>query len=152
MRTLENGRSGLTTRHGFTLIELVVVMTTIAILSTMAVPKLSGALEQARVAGAIGDIKAIEREIDEFELIMNRMPSSLAEVNRSAMRDPWGQAYGYARPGTRTDQFGVVINTDYDLYSIGSDGGTNASLTSATARDDVVRGNNGGFVGLASDY
>lgn len=131
-------------------------MAVIAILSSMATPKLTAALEQARVARAIGDIKAIELDINTFELTNNRFPTNLAEVSRSTLLDPWGNPYGYniytGPGGARKDQFNVPINDDFDLWSMGVNGVTNQALVSAAARDDIVRGNNGGFIGLASNY
>lgn len=52
----------------------------------------------------------------------------------------------------RKDRFLVPINSDFDLYSIGKDGQSAAPLTSKLSRDDIVRANNGGFVGLAWKY
>jgi general secretion pathway protein G len=44
------------------------------------------------------------------------------------------------------------LNSDFDLYSIGKDGESRQPLTAKWSRDDVVRANDGGFVGLASEY
>lgn len=52
----------------------------------------------------------------------------------------------------RKDRNLVPINSDFDLYSMGRDGQSAPPLTAKVSRDDIVRANNGGFVGLASDY
>lgn len=52
----------------------------------------------------------------------------------------------------RKDRFLVPINSDYDLYSKGKDGESVAPLTASKSRDDVVRANDGAFVGLATDF
>lgn len=44
------------------------------------------------------------------------------------------------------------INSDYDLYSMGKDGKSVSPLTGGPSRDDIVRANNGRFVGKAADY
>jgi hypothetical protein len=46
----------------------------------------------------------------------------------------------------------VPINTDFDLYSMGPDGRNSPPLTAKHSRDDIVRANNGAFIGVASDY
>ena len=46
----------------------------------------------------------------------------------------------------------VPVNSDYDLYSMGRDGKSNAPFTAKMSRDDIVRANDGQFVGLASEY
>jgi general secretion pathway protein G len=52
----------------------------------------------------------------------------------------------------RKDLALVPINTDFDLYSKGRDGATQPPLTAASSRDDIVRANDGQFIGLASGY
>jgi len=52
----------------------------------------------------------------------------------------------------RKDKSLHPLNTDYDLYSMGPDGQTAKPLTSSKSQDDIVRANNGGFVGLGKDY
>jgi general secretion pathway protein G len=44
------------------------------------------------------------------------------------------------------------INSDYDLFSVGKDGKSTAALTAKISQDDIVRANNGGYVGLVSNY
>ncbi|MBW2244968.1 MAG: prepilin-type cleavage/methylation domain-containing protein, partial [Deltaproteobacteria bacterium] len=52
----------------------------------------------------------------------------------------------------RKDRFLVPINTSFDLYSMGKDGQTRAPLNPPVSRDDVVRANDGSFIGLAERY
>ena len=72
--------------------------------------------------------------------------------------DPWGLPYEYLNLDgvpigmMRKDQALVPINSDYDLYSKGPDGASIMPLTAPMSRDDVVRANNGAFIGIASDY
>ena len=44
------------------------------------------------------------------------------------------------------------VNSDFDLYSNGPDGVTQRNFGSGEGRDDIVRANNGGFIGVAEDY
>ena len=52
----------------------------------------------------------------------------------------------------RKDKNLVPINTDYDLYSKGPDGKSVTPLTANSSRDDIIRANNGAYVGEAEDY
>jgi general secretion pathway protein G len=86
------------------------------------------------------------------------LPNTLAQAGLDGRLDPWGNPYIYlnianANPGeVRRDKNLNPVNTDFDLYSMGRDGETNTAFTAKKARDDVVRANNGGFLGLAEDY
>jgi general secretion pathway protein G len=44
------------------------------------------------------------------------------------------------------------LNSDFDLYSVGRDGLTAASLLNSKSRDDVVRARDGSFVGTAQEF
>ena len=60
---------------------------------------------------------------------------------------------GVATPTTRRrDRYMFPLNTDYDLFSLGPNGRTTVSLGESLGQDDVIRANNGGFFGTASEY
>jgi general secretion pathway protein G len=63
-----------------------------------------------------------------------------------------GQEGGGAPAQPRKDRFLVPINSDFDLYSMGKDRDTVAPLTAKKSHDDIVRANDGAFVGLASEF
>jgi general secretion pathway protein G len=148
-------------RDGFTVAELCVIMAVVATLAALAIPAYSDVMERARVIKAIADIRAMEGEIAVFESNRGRLPADLVEIGHGSLRDPWGRPYAYlnfaaAGPGARSqmrkDRFLVPLNSTYDLYSMGKDGGTQPPLTARPSLDDIVRANDGGYVGLASSY
>lgn len=144
-------------RRGFTIIELLATMSLIALLSALAVPHYSHLTERARVAKAIGDIQAMRSDI----LSQDSLPASLATINRQSLVDPWGHPYVYIRLAAangspsvsgRTDKFGNPVNSTFDLYSLGKDGGTAQSFSASASQDDVALGRDGGFIGLAQTF
>jgi len=135
-------------RAGFTLIEIMAVTAMIGALAVILVPRIQTSVERAKVARAIGDIHALEQDID----AQDTLPSDLGVIGRATLSDPWGHPYyfvpfsaGPPSGGARSDRFGVPLNTRYDLYSAGEDG------TPANS-DDVVRANDGNYIGLLSRY
>jgi general secretion pathway protein G len=44
------------------------------------------------------------------------------------------------------------LNSSYDLFSAGKDGNWVAPITAAVSQDDIIRANDGAYVGLASEY
>lgn len=137
---------------------MIIVVSMIAILIAIAVPNFFEARYKAQVAVAISDIKDIELIVMQYCTEKGVCPSSLADVGCQGRLDPWGSPYEY-RPITgdpkqkvRKDRNTHPINTDFDLYSRGRDKQTNDALTAKASHDDVIRANNGGFVGLASKY
>ena len=109
---------------------------------------------------AIGDIKAMQQAITEFEITANRYPDTLSQVGLGANVDTWGNAYVYLlhdpppekTKDARKDRFLTPVNSDYDLYSVGIAGDSQAAFTAGASHDDVVRANDGGFVGVAEDF
>lgn len=146
-------------RSGFSLLELMIAMALIATLSALVVPELIVARERARIVETSTTIAAISLDLQRYRDLNGRYPVSLAEAGLDGQLDPWGGEYRYMRiegvrgvRGLRKDRFLVPLNTDYDLYSAGLDGQTRAPLNAPVSADDVIRANNGVFVGLASDF
>ena len=46
----------------------------------------------------------------------------------------------------------MPVNSDYDLYSMGQDRGSVPAFTAKASQDDIVRANDGAYVGLASEF
>jgi general secretion pathway protein G len=114
---------------------------------------------RTKINAAIGDISKIALAIQRYDLQHEGLPSDLAAVGFGDALDPWGNRYFYlsfdglkGHGAQRKDKNLVPINTQYDLYSAGADGKTKGPLTARDSRDDIIRANDGGFVGLASDY
>lgn len=150
-------------RAGFTLIELMIAVAIIGVLGSLAGMQYLDYIERVRVARAILEIDALQSELDGLLMDGGAPPANLAAAGITVPDDPWGTPYRYLplrdaagrsinRGAARKDRFLVPINTDYDLYSMGPDGVTTAPLTSARGRDDVVRANDGAFIGPAERY
>ena len=142
-----------------TLVEVVVALGLVALLATFSLPLFQGWRDQGKVKKAQDDIIAASAVIDTFLLDNNRLPTSLAAVGRGNLREPWCRAcqYTYLMDGNgngkaRKDHSLVPLNTDYDLYSKGRDGSSAGPLTAKASRDDILRANNGRFVGPADRY
>lgn len=154
---------------GWTLVELVIAMAIIATLAGIGIPLYTDTAERARIIKAVADIRVLEGDLGVFEANNGRLPDSLDEIGRGTFRDPWGKVYEYLNFSTlsnggkgggkgggkskmRKDRFLVPLNSTYDLYSQGKDGESEAPLTAKESWDDVVRANDGGYIGLASAY
>lgn len=73
--------------RGFTLIEMLVVMTLIALLLTLAVPRYFSALEQGRLNVQRQNIATLRDAIDKFNADQGRYPETLEElVTRKYLR------------------------------------------------------------------
>jgi len=144
-------------RRGFTVIELLSVMAIMGILAALAIPALQQMKSKANTAKAIGDINAIQLELMAIEADGRPLPADLSSIGWAGALDPWGHPYQYlviaTNPGAaRRDRFLVPINSTFDLYSVGPDGVTASPLTSGPGRDDIVRANDGGFIGPATSF
>ncbi len=120
--------------HGFTLVEVMVVMVIIGLLATFVVINVLPSQDKAMVQKAKGDIRLLEQALEMYRLDMLDYPDE--QVGLSALRtlpagannqdryrqggyvkflpqDPWGRDYLYRYPG----EHGVI-----DIFSYGQDG------------------------------
>ncbi len=126
-------------RKGFTLLEVLVVLVILGGLAAIVAPKIIGHIEESKVTDAKIQIRNLETGLKSYYLDNGFYPSTdqglqalveppttgripqhfrkggYLEQNR-VPKDPWGNPYVYASPG----QHG-----DYDLLSLGPDGGQN---------------------------
>jgi general secretion pathway protein G len=156
MRQVDRGRSA----RGFTLVELAIAIAIIGVLAALTLNQYLAYIDRVRVVRAVVELKDISSQLDPISFEGGALPNTLASVGLGSHLDPWGRAYVYlkirgnpaALGRSRRDQFLVPINSDYDLYSRGKDGLTNVVITNPTSLDDVIRGNDGAFLGLAAKY
>ncbi len=153
---------GLRNCNGLTLIELLITISIVATLAGIAAPIFGTYIDKARSQKAVSDIRTtLQAGITLYEFANDMLPVSLADINRGGILDPWGRTYEYlnfaaAGPSSnglaRKDRFLVPLNSDYDLYSMGPDGQTSEPFTAKAARDDIVRANDGGYIGTVANY
>ncbi len=142
----------------FTLIEVMIAVAILGITAAIAIPIYTQYKVKLNNAIAVKDIVNIQVAVESYYQAKDVYPNSLTDVNMGLLLDPWSAPYVYLNLDgapigqVRKDQALVPINSDYDLYSMGPDGASVAPLTAAASRDDIVRGNNGGFIGVAADY
>ncbi len=122
--------------HGFTLIELMVVIVILGILAGLIIPRIMGRPEEARRMKARVQMESIETSLRLYKLDNGIYPSTeqglqalieaptVGDLPRAwrkggylekgqVPKDPWGYEYVYLSPG---------LHGDYDLVSYGADG------------------------------
>lgn len=166
---MRGARCSGVTGLGFSIIEVLIVIAIFSILVSLASPAYENYRNRQDYEAAKQDILTIQGLIERYYLLNNHFPESLEQVNAAAMRDPWGKAYYYlniagydkqrhdadasdADAKMRRDKKLKPVNSDYDLYSSGKDHSTRAAFSAEVSRDDIVRCNNGGYIGLAGEY
>ncbi|MEE9447082.1 MAG: type II secretion system major pseudopilin GspG [Arenicellales bacterium] len=110
-------------QSGFTLIEIMVVVVIIGMLATMILPKVLGRQDEAFIAKAKSDIRAISSSVKLYKLDNFKYPSALSELVSGGAKgrgyldkvpkDPWGKEYQYTSSGS---------HLDFDVWSMGADG------------------------------
>jgi general secretion pathway protein G len=119
--------------HGFTLIEILVVIVILGILAGLIVPRVMDRPDQARAVAAKSDVAAIMNALKLYKLDNGTYPS--AEQGLQALvkrpetgdvprnwkaggylerlpKDPWGSDYQYLNPG---------LHGEVDVISLGAD-------------------------------
>jgi len=144
--------------RGFTLIELMLIVTLIGILAAVAMPFYRGYKERVRTTPAVHDVTAMAAAVFTYWETNRAWPSSLADVGLAGKVDPWGNPYVYydiadnGKGGARKDHALNPLNTDFDLYSKGPDGASQSQITQQDSLDDVLRAGNGSFIGVAASF
>ena len=121
--------------RGFTLIEIMVVITILGVLAALIVPRVVGRTDDAKIAAAKQDIASIMQALKLYRLDNGRypttdqglqalitrpttepMPSNRKQggyLERSTVpSDPWGEPYKFLNPGVRGE---------IDVFSLGRD-------------------------------
>ena len=114
--------AGLRNEKGFTLLEIMIVITIIAIMGALIAPKFMDMPKKANVTAAKTQMQNFGMALDRYMLEKNHYPSTdegLQSLVQEGMikkvpNDPWGNPYIYRSPG-ETDP-------DYEILSYGADG------------------------------
>jgi general secretion pathway protein G len=113
-------------RRGITLIEMLVVLTIIALFAALVAPKLLSKSDTARVTAARAQINAFSTALGAYKLDTGLYPST--EMGLQALRtrpqnlpqwqgpylpqdipvDPWGHPYVYKYPGEHGDEPDII--------------------------------------------
>jgi len=122
--------------HGFSLIEVMVVIAILGLLASLILPNVLGSADQANRQKARADIVALENALAQYRLDNGTFPTTEqgldALINEPTIEprprnyrrggyiqrlplDPWGNEYLLLSPG----EFG-----DFDVFSAGPDGQT----------------------------
>jgi len=134
--------------QGFTLVEMLVVITIIGLIMGLVGPRVLNYLSESKVKAARIQMQSLASALDLFNLDAGRYPSSsegLAALIRrtpgiagwngpylkggNVPNDPWNHPYIYRAPGGRGA---------YDIVSLGSDGQEGGSGTAADISLDGV--------------
>jgi general secretion pathway protein G len=130
---------------GFTLVEILVVITIIGLIMALVGPRVLNYLGESKSKAAKIQIESFSSALDLYYLDLGRYPTSnegLTALTRSnnlpgwngpylrggvVPNDPWGHGYIYRSPGE---------HAPFDITSLGSDGQEGGSGTAA----DIVSG------------
>ncbi|MDI1262945.1 MAG: type II secretion system major pseudopilin GspG [bacterium] len=144
--TIRSARRRRRSEAGFTLVEILVVITIIGLIMALVGPRVLNYLGDSKAKAAKIQIESFSSALDLYYLDLGRYPSSnegLTALTRGnnapgwngpylrgglVPNDPWGHAYVYRSPGQ---------GSPYDIISLGSDGqeggsGTAADIASGT--------------------
>lgn len=120
------------TKKGFTLMEMMLVLAIIAVIVGIAVQGIMGAGEQGDLTKAQITVSSLETKLTQFKLNALRFPTQgeglealvkkpgglnkpwIQGMTADNLIDPWGETYQYRNPAKRS-------NKPYDVFSKGPD-------------------------------
>ena len=156
--------------RAFTLVELVFVVAIVALLISVAMPSFEESKRKQIIAQCESQIVVLSQRLEKYKGINYGYPNSLAELGAEE-EDCYGNPFQYlnldnfddkgmytgpadAKGPTkpRKDKNLKPLNTDFDLFSMGADGEYKDTLSAKVSRDDIIRANDGTFIGFADDY
>src|ERR1041384_5384450 len=129
--TVRTGRGRRNSQAGFTLVEILVVITIIGLIMALVGPRVLNYLGESKAKAAKIQIESFSSALNLYYLDLGRYPGTnegLAALTRSnnapgwngpylrggvVPNDPWGHVYVYRAPGERGP---------FDIVSLGSDG------------------------------
>lgn len=113
--------------HGFTLVELLIVIVILGLLMSLVAPTMFSKVDSTKVKTARAQMQMIETALDTYRLDMGEYPETLTALLQSSAsgwdgpympkripEDPWGNSYYYVSPGSDEQPF--------QLLSLGKDG------------------------------
>lgn len=122
-----------TKQSGFTLLEIMLVVTIIALLLGTAIYKLSGNVEYTQATRVAADTQGLSTQLKLYESMNGFLPTTEQglkalvqqpsteprptrwyQLYKEVPKDPWNNEYVYLNPGRKNPQ-------GYDLYSAGKD-------------------------------
>lgn len=104
-------------QHGFSLIEILIVVALIAVIAGMVANQVFGGKDRANVRIAQGQIAALAGKVSEFENDTGSLPQRLEDLitspgnakgwlgpysKESEMKDPWNTPYQFSSSGERS--------------------------------------------------
>jgi type II secretion system protein G len=133
---------------GFTLIELLIVVAIIGLIAAIAIPNLMTAMNKAKQAKTMADIKAIGNALESYAVDNNTYPKGLTGATAQVLNSYVSLYLRSVPPGDGwSNPWHIDTNsagTVYTITSYGADGvsGTNPGGTTANFNCDIIFTNN----------
>ncbi|MCM8531619.1 MAG: type II secretion system major pseudopilin GspG [Lentisphaeraceae bacterium] len=126
-------------RRNFSLLEVIIAISILALVAALAVPNFLGQAEEAKANAAKVEMNTLKQSVTNFKLDTGKFPTSLEDLVSNSQglknwkqyledvpKDPWGNDYRFE---SRPELF-----NKFEIISYGSDGqpggeGTNADIT-----------------------
>jgi len=147
---------------GFTLLEILAIVAILGILASSAIAIYQNYKTKAKNSAAIAQVTNLSMALTNYRAEQGVYPDDLSQIPGGQQLDPWQQPFMYLKiegadnnnwhGACRRDRNLNPLNTDFDLYSVGADGQTAKQVNNKVSLDDIIRANNGSFIGLGADF